>query len=237
VKKLYIGLAVVAACLFFTHKAQSQSQIFARAAKETFMIVHPENPGTGGTGFVLNTHGKQYTVTNAHVCSLSPNNSMLAIRGAKKVMLQIISVNKEDDLCLLTPVPNQRGLSLGRTIEQYEEVYVVGYPLLMPISARAGWVRGRGIFGINYCESMRTANYLPNFVRMDNADFIEQLLGRDCVRPMSAIITNADIKPGNSGSPILDDNSKVVGVAFAGDDQGTSLIVPLERLQKYLEQF
>lgn len=235
-KKFYVALAIIGAYLYFSTTALSQSKIFEKGAKETFMIVNPSNPRSGGTGFVLNTGSKQYTITNAHVCKISPNGTMLAIQGDRQIRLMILGINEGADLCVLDAVPNQKGLTVGKDVEMYGEVYIVGHPLLMPISVSAGWVRGRGVFGINYCNSMQTKNFLPQFVaEQDLGDILAALM--DCVRPMNAIISNADIKPGNSGSAVLNDDGEVVGVAFAGDAQGTSLIVPQELLKNYLQQF
>lgn len=47
-------------------------------------------------------------------------------------------------------------------------------------------------------------------------------------------VLQASVKPGNSGSPVTNEAGEVVGVLYAGDDFGESLVVKLSSLQNFL---
>lgn len=240
-KKFIILLVIIGGYLLVSAQALSQSTLFALGARETVMIVNPANEESGGTGFAIRgPSGKVYTMTNAHVCGLSKDSYLLAKQGSLRVRLQILSVSETTDLCLLSPIPEHSGLEVGSSIDMYEGVYLVGHPRLQPISISAGWVRGRGSIPVSYCESRTTRNFvLPEGESKNRAmGPLEDLLNAmSCVKFVDSIMTNNFSLPGNSGSPVLNESGKVVGVLFAGDGLSTSLIVPLDQINEFLTGF
>lgn len=89
----------------------------------------------GGTGFhIIAPSGKTYIITNRHVCYLSINKTMWASIPSQKddVQVNILSISKDSDLCLLEPVRNIRGLSVGESPALGQTIAYVGYPRLQP---------------------------------------------------------------------------------------------------------
>jgi S1-C subfamily serine protease len=240
-KKFIIVLAIVAVYLFIGTQALSQSQIFALGAAQTVKIVNPDNEDSGGTGFAVRTpSGKLYTMTNAHVCAITKGSFMLAKYGNKKLRLQIISISDTTDLCLLEAIPELSGLELAGRVDMYDGVYLVGHPMLQPISITAGWVRGRGFTPVGYCNVKAKLQVLPSeqVNRNNLPGFLQNLFDEvDCVRLMDSVMTNNYSLPGNSGSAVLNENGKVIGVLFAGDGRNTSLMVPLDLIHEFLVGF
>lgn len=240
-KRFIIALAILAGYLLFASSALSQSQLFALGAGQTVMIVNPENEGSGGTGFAVRMpSGRVLTMTNAHVCAITKGSYMVAKWGNKKARLQIIAISDNTDLCLLEALPEFKGLSIGSGLDRFDEVYLVGHPMLQPISIAAGWVRGRGTFPIGYCNVKEKLQVLPNgkLQKSNLPAFLETLFEEDeCVKFMDSVITNNFSLPGNSGSPVMNDAGSVVGVLFAGDGMNTSLIVPLDLIQEFVDGF
>ena len=236
-KKYLAALAIVGAYLFFTSSAASQSQLFRIGADQTMMLVNPDNENSGGTGFAVKTEdGVRYTLSNAHVCEIGQKRGfMLAKKGNLSTRLRIIAISDNSDLCLLEALPGLEGLELAEEVSMFEGVYLVGHPLLMPISITAGWVRGRGVFGISYCNVMRNNTNFPRIIRPQEND-VDDIINMfdSCVKMRAAIITNNFSRPGNSGSAVLNDDGDVVGVLFAGDSEGTSLMVPLSEVKTFL---
>lgn len=217
----------------------SQTDIFALGASQTVMMLNPDNENSGGTGFAVRSlSGKLYTVTNAHVCNITDKSYLLAARGGVKLRLQIIEILEEADLCILQGIPFMKGLKVADALSLFEGVYVVGHPRLQPINMTAGWVRTRVYVPIAYCNiasSKLRVQVLPD--RRKNAKPLLDFEDASCIKEMDSIMTNNDSQPGNSGSAVLNDRGEVVGVLFAGDSNGTSLIVPLNYLHALLSAY
>jgi S1-C subfamily serine protease len=243
-------MAAIAAFLTGTNSASGTSEsaskhlgnsaLFALGASQTVMMLNPDNESSGGTGFAVRApSGKLYTMTNAHVCNITDRPYLLASRGGAKLRLQIIEVMEQADLCILQGIPFMNGLDVADGLDLYDGVYVVGHPRLQPINMTAGWVRTRGYVAISYCNvlgSKLRVQLLPD--RRRNAKPLLDLEEQEsCIKEMDAIMTNNDSQPGNSGSAVLNDRGQVVGVLFAGDSNGTSLIVPLLYLKEMLANY
>lgn len=237
-KRMIVALMILGAYLMLSSSAASQGELFRRGAEQTVMLLNPDNLNSGGTGFAVRVGDKVYTMSNAHVCSVSKRGYMVARKGGQDQFLQILAVSENSDLCLLQRLPGYTGLELADEVSMFEGSYLVGHPLLMPISVSAGWVRARGTFPIDYCNSKKNGERLPRIIRpQEQAEDILGLLTADCVKLRSSIITNHDSKPGNSGSAVINDQAEVVGVLFAGDGQGTSLMVPLNEIKAFVAGF
>jgi hypothetical protein len=216
----------------------SQSDIFSLGASQTVKMLNPDNEDSGGTGFAVRApSGKLYTVTNAHVCRITDKSFLLASRGEIRLRLQIIEIMEDADLCILQGIPFMKGLKVADGIGLFDGVYVVGHPRLQPISMGAGWVRTRVYVPIAYCNSKKTKAHVQ--VAPDKRKGAKALMDfeEDCVKEMDSIMTNNDSQPGNSGSAVLNDRGEVAGVLFAGDGNGTSLIVPLDYLHSLLSAY
>ena len=215
----------------------SQSDLFSLGASQTVMMLNPDNEDSGGTGFAVRAaSGKLYTVTNAHVCRITDKSFLIASRGSVRLRLQIIEIMEEADLCVLQGIPFMKGLEVAEGLGLFEGVYVVGHPRLQPINMTAGWVRTRVYVPIAYCNKAGGAKVqvLPDQRKSARSIFD---LDESCIKDMDSIMTNNDSQPGNSGSAVLNDKGQVVGVLFAGDSAGTSLIVPLNYLHSLLSTY
>lgn len=117
-------------------KAKQEVQIIEDAQKVTSIHVNKVVTGKwAGTGFSVKYGSTVVTVTNAHVCMADEDN-VLSIKGkvikVGQVYETIISVDEENDLCLITSSINKHlGLSLVPSdykSEDLDEVYTVGFP-------------------------------------------------------------------------------------------------------------
>lgn len=50
------------------------------------------------------------------------------------------------------------------------------------------------------------------------------------------LVTSAEVEPGSSGSPVLNESGAVVGVVYAKTDDGNSLIIPVSTLRTLLAE-
>lgn len=206
----------------------TEGEIYQDVGRNVFMMLNPSNESSGGTGFAVrdSVKGQLYTLSNAHVCALSKTGYLIARQGAKARRLRIIDIATDMDLCLLEGFDGYEGLPIAESVELYQRVYIVGHPYLHPITITAGYVNGRAKLPISYCEMIR-------YFQLDQ--LLEQLMP-DCMKFVDSVIATAASAPGNSGSPVVDEYEYVVGVLFAGDGSGLSLVVPLDKIQEFMNR-
>lgn len=169
---------------------------------------------TGGTGFHIRTEkGNNYILTNGHICGLAkldPNGNVYVknLEEDRLIPRKVIEVSNFADLCLVEGIPDSSVLTLGGKPSPGDELFVVGHPRLFPTTMTHGEYIGELI--IDIFDYVNTKIYL----------------------------TNVNILPGNSGSPVLNKYGNVVGVAFAsqrGDNWG--LMVSIDEINKFLKHY
>ncbi len=96
--------------------------------KYDYRIVLVEGPGWSGTAFYVQApSGKNYLVTNAHVCN---NQKFLISFDGKKIYTDVVIMQSSlYDLCALLPRHDVKGFKLSNSYSDMEPVTVIGYPL------------------------------------------------------------------------------------------------------------
>jgi len=220
------------------HSEQNQDDFINSIGEEKVVEIRdPENKKGGGTGFLVNApSGGTYIMTNNHVCGLANSSGTVLIDG--DYYAHVISHFADHDLCLISNPLNLQGIDVGDSSRDGENVYVVGHPLLEPRAEIKGQISGTMtatiMLGFNLpCKGKNERNIETDPDSMLAAFGILNI----CVRDFEAQATTLNILPGNSGSPVLNRDGKVVGVAFAGreDGPGRGYIVPLKYIKKFLE--
>ncbi len=218
--KFTIRVGILASLLFIC-------SISSRALHETYLyeykgksVVKLKAGGRSATGFqVLGASGKQYTMTNRHVCDgLTRHGNKIAWyqEEEKGGTLAVIYRDRDADLCLLEGIPNLRPLGLAGQAHKRESVYLVGHPGGRGLSFERGHlVQKTNIYLRNYCYNK------PKFY---------------CNFYYASYHLNAISYGGNSGSPILDKFGNVVAVLYAGrrDQPTASHSVPLFQIKDVL---
>lgn len=183
-------------------------------------------PKGAATGFAVHYDKKEnatYLISNNHVCNVQPNEILYFSTSQEKVSdnliapnhdLEIIDTDPKNDLCLLkardikiTPVSFKPSSSLGRM----DAVSSIGAPSgIFPI-----WIDGR------------FSGYI------DREDIHEQFASED---EQSFMLISSIIVPGQSGSPVYDENGRVVGVIFATLGNYGGLAIPSESVIKFIKE-
>jgi len=158
------------------------------------------------TGFYLKMYGRNYIVTNRHVCEIHNNKEGGSIVFGNSLET-IIKIDTEHDLCLVT---SQRtdGLELAEeTPQRLEDIYLVGFP------------RGIG-------KVIRKGHIIEELTI--NAHWIK--------KTVPTYLISTITYGGNSGSPVVNKYGEVIGVLFAGSPRYVTegLMVPLHNLKKFL---
>jgi len=140
-----------------------------------------------GTGFLIDDDGT--IVTNAHVVGEHDSARVRFDDDGSPVAAEVLGSDPSTDLAVLKVDASDvdvRPLALADSddVRVGDQAVAIGYPLGLDRTATAGIVSGLG-----------------REIRAPNGFSIDQV-----------IQTDAPINPGNSGGPLLDANSRVIGV-------------------------
>lgn len=163
-------------------------QVVARLENIGFQVyaINQENPmkGAQGTGFIVDSKG--YVLTCAHIFK-NETKASLWIKG-KRHEADVINTDKEKDLALLK-INERQELSLQALpiskdpiYKMGQDVYTIGFPLSDILGNTPRLNKGL----ISSTVGIK-----------DNPDFLQ---------------ISVEIQPGNSGSPLVNENGVVVGM-------------------------
>lgn len=187
--------------------------------------------GGGGTGWVIDDGDRKFTITNRHVCKAgAPEGSLLGTSNGETVVLKILKVNDgAADLCALEAFPEKSGLSVTDEPSVGDPVNIVGHPALYPLIVSRG-----NVIKKNYIIDLAYAIVRdPSECGKNNAVFA--MFGFLCLQSHTTTFINAIGHPGNSGSPVVDDLGRVIGVLFAGDNRTHySFLVPAYAVKQFV---
>lgn len=223
-----------------TYVARNQEQkqddfINSTVGTNIIEIRDPAQKKGGGTGFFVKSYsGNSFILTNNHVCGLANEAGALLID--QEYYAYVIAHSPDHDLCLVSNPLKRTGINIASSSREGQNVYVVGHPLLEPTALIKGEISGSMIVSILLGYNLPCTD--KGEQKIDLSNTIASLFGIQsaCTKDFDAQATTLNILPGNSGSPVVNINGEVVGVAFAGraDGPGRGYIVPLSYVQHFL---
>jgi len=159
---------------------------------------------TAATGTMI---GDGYILTNHHVIDFTHNEIDIALYDGTITTATLIKSDKDKDLALLHIDSTAEGFIFSTT-EPYtgQSIMTVGQPTGLP-----QWSFSEGVIqSIDQPATMTTGE------------------------SYTAIMTDAEVKQGNSGGPLLNERGELVGIVRAAN-VGHSFAVTLEDVKKFLE--
>lgn len=207
----------------------------------TVMITNSQGT-SGATGFIVKgASGRKFILTNGHVCRLAEKGVLTANYGDEKFPVSVFKEYEWNDLCALEAHrPLGHAITVARSVRLGEQVYVIGHPLLEPLTVRSGEISGTVILRIMMGQNPTPESCTgPTYSIMDTSKSIFGFFGINtiCMRTLEANAGTADTLPGNSGSPIVNTWGNLVAVCFAGNQSGTrSYSVPLADIKDFLSE-
>jgi len=195
-------------------------------------LVNPK--GGSGSGFVIKLKGKKFILTNKHVCMMNKGGDLSALdnKGGDTIV-RVLVASRNYDLCLMTSRQDLPALKLARSYDLFDNAYVIGHPLGLPITMTKGRLTSKEIIQlpVSCKEKYDRKIKVPPLYRI--------ILGISelCIKNHNSVRIHAPIYPGNSGSPVLNIWGNVSGVVFAGSTKAefASYIIPLEDVRRFLK--
>jgi S1-C subfamily serine protease len=205
----------------------------------TVQVLSPSLRG-GGTGFAVKAaSGKEFIMTNKHVCEAAIDGKV-AIKqdGGKPVIKKVIYKDDKHDLCLVEGDKRFSPLDIGSAPDKGDFHYVVGHPGLRQLSVQQGEFIGNAI--VELIDEVEKRSDCRGTIYELNP--LEQFLyGMEfaCFRSYQSYATTATTYPGNSGSPVVNKYGNIIGVLFAGSskEEKDNYLVPVSEVKRVLSKF
>ncbi len=207
--------------------------------KDTVLLRN--STGAGATGFLIKgKSGKYHIMTNGHVCGLQENGKLFAYYQGDTYVVSVESKYPYNDLCAISaPSTSKSAFGIAKSRQYGESAYVIGHPLLEPLTIAVGELSGRVTVSVLIGYNIPQADCSgPTYEFDDKLNPFAALFGIQsaCIRHLESDASTLSIQPGNSGSPIVDVWGHVIAVVFAANESGTrSYAVPLSNLKEFVE--
>lgn len=195
----------------------------------TFMIYDTDYTKYG-TAYQVQYLDKKYIITNQHVCGASDKMIVQSDKLSPE-QVNVILMNIESDLCVLSPVKLTGGLRLSSNIPLYQHVQYFGYP------------RQTKTYDSGILQNKETTSMMKYKVTQD-IDYItcvaekgyivmDEFMDLFCMSNANSYTITVPIFFGASGSPVLY-NGYVIGTVF-GFKEGKTLFTESEKLINLLQ--
>ena len=212
---------------------------YMRYLMKDVVLVHNFS-GSGGTGWITKVKDKRYVITNAHVCGLAYDNTIIVNYRGEDYVVTVVKIYPKHDLCAIeAPISAKGGFRIASSTERGESVYTLGHPYLEPHTITKGELSGIVMVSIANREMSQKECVGEGYRWQDLRGTLYELAGIEgmCLRSLISEASPVPILPGNSGSPTVNIYGNVVAVAFAANEPGTrSYHVPIGYIKKFLSE-
>lgn len=208
-----IALLLVAMSPASCQTTRPDAAIYREMSKSVFKIEMPVGLGAAvGTAFVIDTQDGRIAMSAAHVCANSQDGTVIASKfnSMQNEKLKILGLDEKLDLCALEAPKDIPALKLAKgVLQQFQTLYSAGYPMNTALTPRSG--------------NLIAAN-LNTFDHSSTPSVMEE--------------TSIATFPGDSGSPVVDENNGLVGVLTQAEMEIlTSNMVTRKSILEFLREF
>lgn len=187
----------------------------------------------GGTGWsTLTPSGVRVIVTNHHVCQVAVDNLIRIEQDTGYPSIKrVLRTDPTRDLCVIEGVDSPTLTIADRDPARFEQLHVMGHPLLKPTAPSYGVYTGRGLF--NFYEIPAADGTCEEGTSKSQVDTFFGAMSL-CLRVEELSTSTILIAPGNSGSPVMNADNEVVGVINSAASDSAGMFVPLVYLKEIL---
>ena len=190
-------------------KAVARIQVISTKAElnNDLEIVTYEYEGTG-SGFFISNDG--YLITNNHVISGAVSIDVYTQLRSQPYRAKIIGLSECDDLAILKiDIENVNYLELSTVRPKLgQEIIAVGFP--------------NGDEEVTFLDGIVSKKETDGSTSWASIDY--------------AFEHTAEILPGSSGGPIVNDNVQVIGIAYAGNELRQEFGIPIDAIKNKINQ-
>ncbi len=199
------------------------------SAKSIVKVLNLEMTG-GGTGWVALKKNEKVIVTNDHVCEVQSGGFVVIENDSGSLSTKrVISRNFERDLCIVEGI-DAPAITIAKVgPKRFDTLKVLGHPGLRPTAPSSGSFTGEGVVPIGFSPNKKD-------VCPGSSKTVDSIFGKFCILFMNLGYTTVPIMPGNSGSPVTNEDGEVIGVMNSTDRVGNQgMFIPLPYVKEMLQ--
>lgn len=224
---------LVVFCIGFFSKDVVEQVIFTNADTKVFKVQIFGDEGFS-TAFKLD-YKKGYIVTASHVCEYSKNGLIDVHLDGWVRPSEILSMDKEHDVCLIDSPDNIKGFSHSFKLKKLNDVFSIGFNAY----GNKNFTSGKAIENTTVIVSRFLINKLDDFDTCLDLDGFPRntRYGAVCMTPITGFTTTFNSLPGNSGSPIINNLGQVLGIVSSSIDNKLTLGVNIDHVIKLIDNY
>lgn len=226
--KVLAGISTLAVLSIITVNVISRkpTKVDHPLQKSVYRVMNA-NKGSTGTGFAIQDgRGRRFIVTNNHVCTLNGMKLSAYVfveREGEENQLKVVGhpvlAAPELDLCIIRAPGIAEPLVLSdREVKRGEHLVTIGHPEGGPLAIAVGQLIS--------AEEEVVLPVAPAVCGMPG------LMSGNCSASFALGLMSGPAVGGQSGSPVFDTNSKVIGVVAATDGDYSTAFIPVKNLIK-----